>query len=374
MFEDISVAVAHKDYDVSGGGEILSERLSTALNAPLYVGHGGDENEQSIEIAPDSYTHKLMDRSGVARLIGHIIHWRDRSPDVLDDYDVVVLSGSEPLWRVPPDTQGVIAYTHTPPRWVFDLYNEEVDGLIGRTWSHFLRHLYQEVSNYPDVWVANSDVVARRIHRYFNISYEDIEVVYPPVDTSSYSPSEDDTQDFYLYLGRMAGHKRVGEIVEAFNSLERDLVVAGDGPMKDDLEKKAESNIEFLGYVSNERKKDLLTRAKALVYNPLNEDFGMVPIEAMAAGTPVIGVNEGFTCRQIVHGCNGYLYDRSIENMESAVEMFENKGVSWDEERISEFAKSNFSVDRFEEEMREIVEQTHDSIQSQVTPNWKATE
>lgn len=307
------IAIAHKDYDVRGGGEVLAEHLARTFEAPLYVGRKDTQNmpdDPDIDIQEIPLTYwqkKAIDRGGVTRSFAYWIAWQNAP---IHDYDVVITSGNEPLWHVGPDEQVKLAYTHSTPRWQYDLAHETNDGTIGTIYRTAVRTIYQQNVPRPDLWVANSDLVKRRMMKYWNLADEEIRVVYPPVETEKYSPDITSTKDYYLYLGRLAGHKEVESVVEAFNQTDKRLKIAGDGPEKSSLEKLSNKNIEFCGFVSEERKAALYSGAKALIYPPKNEDFGMVPIEAMASGTPVIGVDEGFTRYQILNQQNGYLYER----------------------------------------------------------------
>lgn len=370
----MTLAIAHKDYDVRGGGEILAERLAQALDCPLYVGHGNNDNQPAdldIDvrvIKPDSRWHSLMQRGGLPRAIGHMMHWRDNAPDALADYETIITSGNEPLWFTPRDYQTVIAYTHSTPRFMYDLYHTK-GGFIGRTFQQFMRRMYEGNTRRPDLWVANSDLVARRINLYWNIPDDQIRVVYPPVPTTEFSSDMRPTGDYYLYLGRLAGHKKVSDVVEAFD-YHKDTVlkIAGTGPEERSLKAKAGENVRFLGYVSEQRKKELLSGAKALLYPCQNEDFGMVPIEALASGTPVLGVNEGFTQYQVRDGKNGILWDRSIPNLDNTIRSFEKEGVEWSESDIEAFAARNFGVRRFTQQMQNAVVEARE--QTQIDPEW----
>ncbi|UIP01736.1 glycosyltransferase (plasmid) [Halobaculum sp. CBA1158] len=364
------IAVAHKDYDVRGGGEILAEELARTFGCPLFVGHGDPDNEPGgqldvREISSDSLLHRVMERDGVVRSIAHLIHWRDNAHDELQAFDTVVTSGNEPLWWQPSDRQTVVAYTHSPPRWMYDRF-EQIDSFAARTYNQIQRRAYEGAVKRPDLWVANSDLVARRINRYWNIPEHQIRTVYPPVQTDELSPSAAPTQDYYVALSRLDSMKHMDEIVRAFNRRDDHLIVAGDGPERERLEELAAENVTIAGYVSEERKADLLAGARAFVYAAENEDFGMAPVEAMAAGTPVIGVDEGFTTFQVQDGENGILFERG--ELPAAMQRFEREGVRWSAEQLAEFADANFSVDRFRREIRTAVREAQ--RRSRVDPDW----
>lgn len=375
-----NLAIAHKDYDVYGGGEVLAEDLARTFECPLFVGHGGEEPPEDVDvrvIAPDSPLHKLMDRGGALRGIGHMLHWRDNADAELSEYDTVITSGNEPLWWLPRDDQTVIAYTHSTPRWMYDLHHD-MQGFVGRTYNQLQRRLYEGTVKRPDLWVANSELIARRIKRYWNVPDGQIRVVYPPVPTREYDPNAAETEDYYLYLGRLAGHKRVGEVVDAFAQLDRDdsfgghLVVAGKGPEREALEAAAPNSTEFLGFVSEQKKRELYAGARAVIYPAQNEDFGMVPVEAMAAGTPVIGVDEGFTRFQIQDEKNGLTYSREDGHLRESIRHFDREGVAWSSEEIAAFARKHFSVQQFRGGMRAAVDEAEELARIE-TP-WMADE
>lgn len=369
------IAIAHKDYDVQGGGEVFCRRLAEWLDCPLYVGRRDKANEPD-DAALDIHEIPLrrpepwmIDRGGVTRSVAYMLAWQRAAAD-LAEYDLVITSGNEPMWYVPPDDQAVLAYTHSTPRLMYDLYPDRVKNMsrAGMLFYTAQRTLYQHNTPRPDLWVANSDRVARRIARYHHVPRGDIRVVYPPVDVHNYDPDAVPTGDYYLHVGRLASWKRVDEIVEAFNHLEQPLKIAGTGPEESRLRAQAGDNIEFLGYVDEDRKRELMAAAKAHVYTPENEDFGMVPIESMAAGTPVIGVAEGFTEFQIQDGRNGLLFDRGVSNLYRAVRRFEREGVEWSPRKIAGFARQ-FGVQQFRDSMAAAIEEAHE--RAAITPRFE---
>jgi glycosyltransferase involved in cell wall biosynthesis len=371
------IAIAHKDYDVRGGGERLAEELARVFDAPLHVGRRNTENEpnemadrlEEIDFGPlpDRLAKWAIDRGGATRSAAYQLVWQQQ--DELTEYDTVITSGNEPLWWVPEDDQTVIAYTHSTPRWQYDLFHDVDDGLLSVGYNYASRVLYQHNVTRPDLFVANSDLVARRIRQYWNIPEDQIRVVYPPVHTHKYSPETAGTEDWYFHLGRLTRHKRIDEVIRAFNQLGPDypLKIAGKGPDRERLEAMADDHIEFLGYVSEDRKHELMSAAKAHIYPALNEDFGMVPVESMAAGTPVIGVAEGFTQFQLMDGKNGLTFPREGGHLRERVRQFERDGVAWSEQRIKEFAE-RFSVQQFHEGMEAAVEEAQE--RARVQPDW----
>jgi glycosyltransferase involved in cell wall biosynthesis len=205
--------------------------------------------------------------------------------------------------------------------------------------------------------------------RYWGVPAEKIEVVYPPVDTHNYSPDDAETEEYYLTLSRLDWHKSVDDIVRAFDGLDAELVVAGDGPERDRLEAMAGPNVRFTGYVDESNKRELLAGAKAFVFNGQDEDFGISPVEALASGTPVLGVEEGMTQYQVVDGKNGYTFQRDEEGetIRDEIREFEETGVDWSDSEIASFA-DRFSVQAFHERMHGMIE--HAVKSAEVTPQW----
>lgn len=360
---DLSTAVVHEHYYERGGGEHVAEELARTFDAPLYTGFINDEalpDKSDVTISDlfgDGLTGELISRSTFFRDFYYQFAWQ-YVPE-LTKYDVLIQSGNNPGWYVPPDEQIIVKYVHSPPRTAYDLFHERGDDPLTRLYAYASRVLYHPNIHYPDVYVANSELVARRIRRYWGI--EDIEVVYPPTNTDSYAPAN--KEDFYLSYSRLTTNKCFDEIIRAFrHHPEKHLVIGGSGPEEDRLKKLASDmdNVDFRGYLSEDEKCDLLGRAKALVYAAKNEDFGMVPIEAFASGTPVIGVRDGYTKYQIDDGENGLLYDRGTDSLDDAIEHFERNGVALSADEIAAGAE-HYSVERFRERMREVVDQASEA-------------
>jgi len=378
MADTRRIAIAHKDYAVAGGGELLAERLGLCFDAPVFAGFVNDRNRGELradvrDLFGQGLSGKLVRRGGLTRQLAYRILWKH--PPELHDYDVVIQSGMEPLWYQPRDTQTTVAYVHSTPRCQYDLapyHWDEPDsvgewaGTIAATvYNDYVRQNFLGTKNYPDLFVANSDLVARRLERYWNVDPENIRVVYPPTPVDDYGPAHaDDQRDTYLSINRLDDWKRIDEIVDAFAGLDARLQIAGKGPAEADLRERAADadNIEFLGYVPEAEKKRLLAEAKAVLYNPLNEDFGMVPIEALASGTPLVAVDDGFQQYQLSDGETAIKYDRAIHdrettvrNLRAAVRRFEADGVALDADGL-QAAVEQYSVDRFEREMQAAVD------------------
>jgi len=375
------IAVAHWAERVNGGGERVGWELARALDAPLYVG----ERDPSIE--PDDVTvhdlfkntasGRLIDRGGMLRMLGHQAGWS--SAHHLREYDTIVTSGNECHAYVPAENQPWLHYVHHTSRYATDrlpAVEDKHDGLLGplvrrveylQRWTE--RQIYGRYAGKPTFLVANSEPVARRIETYWGVHPDRIRVLYPPVPTREYNPADRQTGGYYLTVSRLDWHKNIDEIVEAFNDLGDDykLVVAGDGSERDRLEDMANDNVSFAGYVSEERKRELMAGANGFVFAAQAEDFGIAPVEAMAAGTPVIGVAEGFTKHQIMDGQNGRLWTREPGDLQNTIQEFAREGVTWTEREIAEFARLNFGRERFRADLRGLLTEAQNQHSLDVT-------
>lgn len=217
----------------------------------------------------------------------------------LSGYDLVI-SSSHAVSKGVRTRPGQIhvSYVHSPMRYAWDLEDQylrspELRGaarrfLARRIFSYLRRWDVRTAAN-PDALVANSRFVAARISRTWK---RDAEVIHPPVDTERFT-TRADKEDFFLCASRLQFYKRADVIVKAFASLpQMKLIVVGDGPQRQELEAMASANVSFVGYQSDESLRDYLQRAKALLF-AAEEDFGILPVEAQACGTPVIAFGRG---------------------------------------------------------------------------------
>ncbi len=275
-------------------------------------------------------------------------------------YDVVISSSHAVAKGVLTRSDQVhICYCHTPPRYLWDMYfdylrisglERGLKGLLAKVILHNLRIWDVVSSNRVDYFVANSRYVANRIWKIYR---RQAHVIYPPVDVERFDV-QPNKEDYYITVSRLVPYKRVDIIVEAFNLMRnRKLIVVGNGPDKERITKKAGRNVEVLGYVSFEKLKHLMERAKGLVFAS-EEDFGIVPVEAQACGTPVIAYGKGGVRESVIEGETGtFFYEQTPESIVEAIEKFER--MEFDPYRIRENAL-RFSRKNFQERFKEFVE------------------
>ena len=184
--------------------------------------------------------------------------------------------------------------------------------------TNYLRVWDRCAADRVDIFVANSRYVARRIKKYYR---REAIVINPPVDTERFKPS-DTCEDYFLVVGRLIPYKRTDIAVEAFNNLGLKLKIAGTGTEMESLKAKAHPIIEFLGRISDEELARAYSRCLALVF-PQEEDFGIIPLEAMAAGRPVIAYGKGGALETIVEGKTGaFLTEQSAQSRMGVVRAF----------------------------------------------------
>ena len=199
-------------------------------------------------------------------------------------------------------------------------------------------------ANLVDCFIANSAYVAKRIRRYYN---REAVVVHPPVNIEKYLALERRPQDFYLFFGQAAGYKRADIAIEACAQSGRKLVVAGAGVKKKDVKKYRKNGlITFLGRVSDEDICDLFASAKALLF-PGIEDFGIIPVEANAAGCPVIAYREGGALETVKEGVTGLFFDEQTpQALMAAMDNFERGaqlgGREVFKDHVRQFSKTAF--------------------------------
>ena len=201
-----------------------------------------------------------------------------------------------------------------------------------------------------DHFIAISTEIQQRIRRYYQ---HDSVVIYPPVDVERFTPSSRQPGDYYLAGGRLIPYKRVDLAVQAFNQLDRPLLIYGDGRDRESLQALAGPNVTFLGRVSSERLIDLYQHCRAFVFPGL-EDFGIAPLEAQAAGRPVIAYGGGGALDTIIDGETGVLFaEQTVESLIAAVHRCEAAQFSPATCRRN---AERFSLDRFQRELMNFVE------------------
>jgi glycosyltransferase involved in cell wall biosynthesis len=274
----------------------------------------------------------------------------------LSSYDLIISSS----WAVAKGIMKTkkqlhICYCHTPIRYAWDLY-EEYTSTLKQPKSFLVKLSLRYIRNWDiksldrvDYFIANSNFVKYRISKTYNI---DSVVIYPPVNTDIFILDKN-KENYYLTASRLVPYKKTKLIVEAFNQMpSKKLLVIGDGDEYDVIKKIAKENITLLGYQSNDNMIKFMQKAKAFVYAAV-EDFGIVPIEAMSCGTPVIALNKGGTAETVDEGFTGIHFEnQTINDIVKAVNKLESENFNY--KYISK-SSIKYSEERFKKEFSDFI-------------------
>lgn len=276
----------------------------------------------------------------------------------LNDYDLVISSSSSCAKGVLTKPGSIhICYCHTPMRYAWEKREEYTEGMgrfkkkLVNILLHYMRIWDVVSSNRVDYFIANSNEVKKRIEKHYK---REAIVINPPVRCNLFNMSDNDG-DYYLVLSRLVTYKRFDLAVKACKELNKKLVIIGEGPEKENLEKIANGNknIKFLGRQPDEVVKKYMSECKALLY-PGEEDFGIVPVEANASGRPVIGYGKGGILDSIIDGKTGILFHKqTVEDLKSAILKFET--MTFNKEEIRKHALK-FDEIEFRKKITEFVE------------------
>lgn len=250
-----------------------------------------------------------------------------------------------------------VCYCHTPTRYLWsDTHSYIAELRIPRFIKSFLppvlsrlRVWDKQAADRVDVFIANSETVKQRIKKYYR---KEAHVIHPPVDTHRYNISNK-PKEYFLIGGRLVAYKRYDMVIEAANKTGLPLKIFGSGPVEKDLKKMAGPNVEFLGRVDEKTKAELYANAKAFI-NPQEEDFGITPVESMAAGRPVIAWRKGGATETVKEGVSGEFFDeQSWEELADHMIRFDES--NYDPHKIKAHAE-NFSRKNFEQRIKTFIE------------------
>jgi glycosyltransferase involved in cell wall biosynthesis len=368
----MNIAIVHDYLNEYGGAERVLQTLSEMYpEAPIFVAFAVPRSSAQIAFKDKKiisswfqnvpFYNKLY---SPLRFFIPLI-WKSFN---FSEYDLIITSAS---WYI---TKGLatgktkeLCYCHTPPRW---LYGYETSVNWRKWWivrvyalivGHFLRMYDFEQAQKVNVFLANSKNVANRIRKFYR---RESVVVYPPVqipmtkhqDTNNLQLSNHKLQkEYFLMVTRVVGGKGIELAIEAAEKGGFKLMIAGEraGFRKSQITNHKSQNVEFLGRVSEEKKIELMTNAKAFLALSRDEDFGITPVESQMCGTPVIAFNGGGYRESVVPDKTGVLFDNySADGILGAMDKFDK--LKWDKKVIRKNAE-RFSEERFKREMKEVI-------------------
>lgn len=355
------------DWLVTDGGaeRVLAEMRTLWPDAPIFTTvakHG-----RPAPLASDVRTSFLQPWYRFLRAHRPLLPWMPLAAETWDlrGYDVIV-SSSHAIAKgcIPPTGSVHICYCHTPMRYAWEMENEYLkDFRIRRPMRRYVKRKLFELRQWDiasamrvDQFIANSREVAMRIERLYG---RDCVVLPPPVNERFFQEDErqrtkDEGRRGFLAVGRLVPYKRFDLLIEAAKAAGFSLTIVGEGPEERRLRNLAMgSHVKILGHVSDEALPALYQNARALLF-PVHEDAGVVPLEAMASGTPVIALGKGGTLDTIVEGITGIFFDeQTVPSLLNAIKRFE--AMRFDPAVIRKHARQ-FSSVRFRERMNGIIE------------------
>jgi glycosyltransferase involved in cell wall biosynthesis len=309
-FFDLRIAIVHDWLTVYVGGErVLQQILDILPHADLF---------SIVDFVPEDSRGFLKQKAVRTSFVQCLPFARSKyrsylplMPLAIEQFDLtkydLIISSSHAVAKgviTGPD-QIHISYVHSPARYAWDLQHEYlaqagmdrgIKSWLARWMLHRFRIWDVRTANGVDHFLANSNFIRRRIWKMYR---RDAAVIYPPVDVAKFGLCDDLREDFFLTASRMVPYKKVDVVVEAFRHLpNRRLVVIGDGPEIGRIRKMATSNVNILGYQSDDDMRRYMQRARAFLF-VAQEDFGIAPVEAQACGTPVIAFGRGGAAESI---------------------------------------------------------------------------
>ena len=318
--------ILHDAFAFKGGGERLVYLLCRDLEADLAFGYRNKKTFNLDELSNNLINLESESKLPAWRTIKRLHTFRNKTK-FLYRYKNVIYTGQNSSLAVSNHSEGKnIYYCFTPPRSMYDLKESHLasqtplERLRHVLYNTFYQPLYENAIRKMDVILADSKNVQNRIQKFLGLEST---VLYPPCDVDKFNWMGQ--EDYYLSTARLTSYKRVDIIIQAFIKLpQKRIIIASTGPDEKRLKQLAEGfdNIQFTGDINDNELKNLIGNAIATIYIPIDEDFGISPVESMAAGKPVIGSGEGGLLETVIHGETGWLSSPNI-SVEELVQMLD---------------------------------------------------
>lgn len=367
----MKIAIIHEWFDSYAGSEkVLEQMLKVYPEADLYA---------VVDFLPKDKRNFIQNKNVTTTFIQNLpkakTKFRKYLPFMplaieqldLSEYDVVI-SNSHCVAKgvITGPNQLHISYVHSPIRYAWDLQNQYLEeanlkyglkGWIAKIILHYMRLWDYRTSNNVDYFLCNSKYITKRIQKCYR---REAKVIYPPVAVNDFNICTQ-KEDYYLTASRMVPYKKIDLIVEAFSKMpDKKLVVIGEGQQFDKVKAKAKDNILLLGYQPFEVLKQKMQKAKAFVF-AAEEDFGIIPVEAQACGTPVIAYRKGGALETVINydkekPTGLFFEEQTVDSIVKAVNKFEKNQNLFLAENCRRNAEK-FNEERFKKEFKTFVEE-----------------
>ena len=367
----MTVSIIHDYFNQYGGGERVAEAMAEIWPEAQVYTSIYDEKLMKNWLKIDkkriktNFIQKLPASKYLSKHYFFAYPFAFKFQDV-GNVDVILSSSSYAAKFAHGNKKSIsICYLHTPPRFLWG-YDTELSSYFSRPFDiafspvyrlavppirKILRRMDYQAAQKINYFIANSKEVQKRIEKHYN---KKSKVIYPPVDTKKFKKEKVKDEGFFLVVSRLGGYKRVDIAVEAFNKLGLELRIVGVGPQFSHLKSMAKKNVKLLGSLPDREVNRLLQDCTALIF-PTHEDFGIVPVEAMAAGKPVIAFRGGGALETIVEGKTGEFFEE--QTSESLLKVLRKFNPSRYSSLDCRKQAEKFSKERFKKEIKMFVEE-----------------
>ncbi len=374
--KELKVAIVHDYFNQYGGGERVAEALAEIWpNAYVYTSIYDQKLMKNwLKIDPKRIKTNFISKLPFANYLSK--HYFFLYPVAfrlqnLGNPNLIISSSSYAAKFIKKPKGSIhICYLHTVPRFLWG-YDTELSRYYRHGFDRYLEFFYKilvppiksllrrwdyNIAQNIDYFLVNSKEVEARLKKHYNRTGT---VIYPPVDTKRFENTKQNpkSEKYYLVVSRLGGYKKIDVVVKAFNKIKDKLIIVGDGPQLTYLKEIAQSNVNLLGRVNDEKVKELLINCRALIF-PTLEDFGIVPVEAMAAGKPVLAYKSGGALETIIEGKTGVFFDE--QTPESIIEALKNLDSSQIKPQDCIEQAEKFSKEVFRTKMKDFVSQVYE--------------